>query len=453
MSAYTLDAAQSLRVWPRVERYQNTTLRYPPVPEFAAMVEAAYGRPRLLRCWVTLDEVWDYRTDAYFFDYQIGVNRYLDDPGHYLYDWGSTVPTQIHIQEHLKSFSEHSDELMLNLRRYERETAEGLVSLEKYEEVVEKVIAFYKDLCPNIRYIEVSNESDYKSFGDIDGSHYFKLYQRVCNAVTRLNRQNQYATPLGIGGTSTNAVMSRPQLWREFLQNLARDINPNHQIDFYSVHDYTRDPSRLKAFYAMHHAWIRELGLPDLPIHVDEYGFTDTTGVWTDSLKNAAGVLVAMIQSADLPGLYIHPWCTYHNPKLQMSFTQYLTLEDGAIVPTPNGHAMRALALMKQNQLALDGKQPDNTSVLATGDASGYAILATNASGLTQAVEISGINMPARTWTVTEYRVDRVHNNLLTGPQTRSLLPTERYPLRKDNLHLSAVLDEYAFVLWLVEPA
>ena len=453
MPQITIDANQTQALWKRVERYQNTTLRYPPIPAFAAQVAAAYGRPRLLRCWVTLDEVWDYRTDSYDFDYQIGVHRYDDDPNHFVYDWASTVPTDIHIQEHLKSFSENSDELMLNLRRYERETAEGLVSLDTYEEVVEKVIAFYKDLCPNIRYIEVSNETDYRGFGGIDGTHYYKLYQRVCNAVTRLNATKGYALPLGVGGTSTNAVMSRPQLWREFLQNLAADKNPNRMIDFYSVHDYTHDPDRLKAFYAMHKTWIRELGLPDLPIHVDEYGFTDTTGVWTDSMKNAAGVLVVMIQSGDLPDLFIHPWCTYHNPKLQMSFTQYITLDDGAIVPTPNGHAMRALALQKQNRLAVTGKMPYNTAVLATGDISGVAILATNASGHPLPVEIAVGNLPAGDKVVTQYLVDRVHNNLLTGPQTRSLLITERKPLAQEQAQLSAVLDDYAFALWLIEPA
>jgi hypothetical protein len=452
MPQYIIDASKVKDPWKRVELYQNTTLRYPPVPEFAAMVAAAYGRPHLLRCWVTLDEVWDYRTDEYFLDYQIGVNRYKDDPNHFIYDWGSTVPTQIHIQEHLKSFSENSDALMLNLRRYERETAEGIVSLDKYEEVVEKVVAFYKQLCPNIRYIEVSNESDYRSFGDIDGTHYYKLYQRVCNAVTRLNNKNQYAMPLGVGGTSTNAVMSRPQLWREFLQNLASDKNPNFMLDFYSVHDYTRDPDRLKAFYAMHQTWIKELELPDLPIHVDEDGYTDTTGVWTDSLKNASGVLVAMIQSADLPGLHIHPWCTYHNPNLQMSFTQYITLEDGAIVPTPNGHAMRALALQKKDRLEIGGKQPYNSAILATADESGIAILATNATGHPQSLEIS-LQLPEGGKTVTRYLVDRVHNNLLTGPETRSLLVTERFPAKQDTLQLSAVLDDYAFSLWIIEPA
>ncbi len=450
MTRYTVDAAQITCEWPRVELYQNTTLRYPPVPAFAARVAKDYGRPRLLRCWVTLDEVWDYRMDEYFFDYQIGVHRYDDDPNHADYDWKSTVPTSIRIQEHLKSFSANSDELMLNLRRYETETLKGIVTLDKYEEVVEKVIEFYKELCPNIRYIEALNEVDYKSFGGIGMDHYYKLYKRIDNAVRRLNAKHRYPMPLGIGGTATNDNMGRPQIWRQFLQNLAGD--PDRRIDFYSVHDYTRDPSRLKAFYNMHQAWIQELGLPQLPIFVDEYGYTDTTGVWTDSLKNASGVLVAMIGQTELPGLHILPWCTYHNPVLQMSFTQYLTLEDGSIVPTPNGNAMRALAWQKKNQLAVSGRSEYNSAILATGDATGIAVLVTNATGRPLPVEIECLNLPAGAKTVTQYLVDTTHNNLLTGPAVREFLLTDRKPLPGDRTQLSAVLEEHAFSLWLIEP-
>jgi len=451
MTRYTVDAARITGEWPRVELYQNTTLRYPPVPAFAARVAKDYGRPRLLRCWVTLDEVWDYRTDEYFFDYQIGVHRYDGDPNHADYDWKSTVPTNIRIQEHLKSFSENSDELMLNLRRYEVETLKGIVSLEKYEAVVEKVIEFYKDLCPNIRYIEALNEVDYQCFGGIGMDHYYLMYKCIDRAVRRLNDRHGYAMPLGIGGTATNDNMSRPQIWRQFLQNLANDRD--RKIDFYSVHDYTHDPSRLKALYNMHKAWISELGLPQLPIFVDEYGFTGTTGVWTDSLKNASGVLVAMIGQTELPGLHILPWCTYHNPTLQMSFTQYLTLEDGSIVPTPNGNAMRALAWQKQHRLASEGKSSFNSAILATGDTTGTAILVTNATGKPLPVEVECLNLPAGAKTVTQYLVDATHNNLLTGPAVKEFHLTERMPLNTEKVQLSAVLEEYAFTLWLIEPA
>ncbi|MGI6373265.1 MAG: hypothetical protein ACOX1R_08845 [Caldicoprobacterales bacterium] len=236
MPKVTINVNKYVREWPRIEKYQNSTLRFSPPVDFPEYLEKVNGRPKLMRCWITLDEVWDYRTDEYFWNYEIGVNSYKDDPNHYDYDWGVTVPTGINFEDYLISHSKHCDEVMLNIRRYERETADGIVSLDKYEEVVERVIEYYKELCPNIRYIEVSNESDYLSFGGIDSKHYYKLYTRVYRAVRRLNQRHNYEIPLGVGGNAMNAVMDRPHIWREFLQNLANDKSEEPILDFYSMH-------------------------------------------------------------------------------------------------------------------------------------------------------------------------------------------------------------------------
>lgn len=454
MPKVTINTQKTVRPWKRVERYQNSTLRYTPPADFPEFWTKKHGRPRIMRCWVTLDEVWDYRTDEYFWNYQIGVNRYQDDPHHHEYDWGSTVPSDVHIQTYLSAHSDTCDEILLNLRRYEKETEQGIVSLDKYEEVVEKVIEYYKNLYPNIRYIEPCNESDYLCFGGIDTAHYYKLYTRAYRAVRRLNERHQYEIPLQIGGSAINAVMDRPHLWRQFLQHLADDADAQRQIDFYSMHDYNGHPKRLKVFYEMHHAWIKELNLPDLPIFVDEYGFTQTTGVWTDSLKNAAGVLSAMILSTQLPGMHIFPWCTFHNPSYQMSFTQYLMLEDGQYVSTPNGNAMRMLHLLKANELEMEGDH--HHDVIATGDETGYAVLATNPTNMPVAVNLMLLNIVEDRMTITEYRVDSLHNNRLTGPASTELGLTNRWNEwvkgEEKGIDITAVLEPYGFTLWLVEP-
>lgn len=449
-----INTATAVRTWPRVERYQNSTLRFAPPAEFPAFWSEKHGRPKIMRCWVTLDEVWDYRTDEYFWNYRIGVNRYEDDPHHHEYDWGSTVPSDVRIQTYLAAHSEHCEEILLNLRRYEKETERGIVSLDKYEEVVERVIAYYKDLYPNIRYIEPCNESDYLCFGGIDTGHYYKLYTRTYRAVRRLNERHRYEIPLEIGGTAMNAVMDRPHRWREFLQYLADDQDERRKLDFYSMHDYNGHPNRMKVFYEMHHAWIKELGLPDLPIFVDEYGFTQTTGVWTDSLKNASGVLSAIFLSTQLPGMHIFPWCTFHNPSYQMSFTQYLLLDDGQFASTPNGNAMRMLHMLKTNQLEMLGEHRHR--VVATGDDTGYAVLATNPSDKPMAVDLMLRGMPYDKVTITEYRVDALHNNRLTGPACTELGLTNRWNEwvrgSEKGIDLAHVLEPYGFTLWLVEP-
>src|SRR5699024_7977826 len=139
-------------------------------------------------------------------------NRYKDDPNHYDYDWPSTVPSQTHFKEYLISHSRHCDEVMLNIRRYERETADGILSLDKYEEVVERVIEYYKELCPNIHYIEVSNECEIRPFGGITMPQYYELYKRVYHAVGRLNHRNKYDIPLSVGGSAMTGPMGHPHL-------------------------------------------------------------------------------------------------------------------------------------------------------------------------------------------------------------------------------------------------
>nr|HML49646.1 hypothetical protein [Clostridia bacterium] len=296
----TIDRSVVLRPWPRIERYQNSTLRYTPPADFPAYWASVNGNPRIIRCWITLDEVWDYRTDAYDWNYRIGVNRYEGDPNHYAYDWGVTVPSHTRFEDYLTSYAACADEVMLNIRRYEREVTDGIVSYERYEAVVEKVIAHCKALCPKIRYIEVSNESEIASFGKIAVADYIKLYDRVCRAAARLNKD--LPEPLLVGGTAMTGGWYW-KLWRQYLEALAADTTPELCIDFYSMHDYNPDNNRLQHMYNLHKAAVRELGLPDAPMFFDEYGTRRATGIPEDSLGNAVETLTGMLRGSDLPGI------------------------------------------------------------------------------------------------------------------------------------------------------
>ena len=60
-----IDASEHVRAWKHVERYQNTTLRYSPGEDFPAFLENEIGELEIIRLFITLDEVWDYRTDTY----------------------------------------------------------------------------------------------------------------------------------------------------------------------------------------------------------------------------------------------------------------------------------------------------------------------------------------------------------------------------------------------------
>ena len=107
---FTVWRSRVVREWPRIEKYQNSTLRYTPPKDFAAFWNQQNGRPSIIRTWVTLDEVWDYRTDTYNWDYDIGVNNYVDDKNHYTYDWGITVPLGQKFIEYLRNDGMHVEE-------------------------------------------------------------------------------------------------------------------------------------------------------------------------------------------------------------------------------------------------------------------------------------------------------------------------------------------------------
>ncbi|MDW7657121.1 MAG: hypothetical protein SCM11_08095 [Bacillota bacterium] len=445
---FTVETDRIIRTWPRIERYQNSTLRYTPPVDFPAFWASVNGRPKIIRCWITLDEVWDYRTDTFNWNYQIGVNKYEGDDNHYSYDWPSTRPSQTRFEDYLKSYTAMADEAMLNLRRYERETADGILSYEKYEEVCEKVIEHCRLLCPNIKYIEVSNESEIKPFGGITVTQYMPLYDCICRAVNRINERHGWS--LQVGGTAMTGGWYY-RIWRDYLEALAKDETPEKRIDFYSMHTYNPDHNQLAQMYNLHKAAVAELGLPDVPMFFDEYGTCRATGVLTDSLKNASETLTGLLRGADLNGMFIFPWCTFHNPELQMSYTQYLRLPDNTYAPTPNGQAMTVLHGMLDHELKLTGNA--HFRVRATGGDGKVYLIVTNPSDEPLLVNctLTGL-MPGKS-TVEMCQVDAVQNNAVTSPPCKELAVTEMRELAvtEDGAAIVYELPPYAFAGWLIK--
>jgi hypothetical protein len=445
---FSVEKNQIIRRWPRIERYQNSTLRYTPPSDFPANWASINGRPKIIRCWITLDEVWDYRTGDFDWNYQIGVNKYEGDKNHYDYDWPVTRPSETHFEDYLKSFAAMGDEAILNIRRYERETAEGLVSYETYEKVCEQVIEHCKKLCSNIVYIEVSNESEIKSFGGITIEEYMPLYDAICRAVSRLNKKHGWS--LQVGGTAMTGVWYF-KIWKDYLKALAADETPEKQIGFYSMHAYTPDNNQLAQMYNLHKAAIKELGLPDKPMFFNEYGTRRATGLLTDSLQNASETLTGILRGSDLAGMHIFPWCTFHNPELQMSYTQYLRQEDDTYVPTPNGQAMTILHGMLENELRLVGN-PDFRARATGQDDAVYAIV-TNPSPDPLRVEctINGLN--DGNVDVEMRQVDDKQNNTVTNPPCNALSVTERreQTVTDGSVTITSELPPYAFASWLIK--
>lgn len=451
----TVDSQKTVRKWPRVEAYQNTTLRYTPPPDFAAYSASVIGKPKILRCWITLDEVWDNRTDEYFWDYQIGVNRYENDPGHYFYDWLVSVPSETKFIDYLRTNSAQAEEILLCFRRYEREVTDGIISYEKYEKVLEKVLEHYKKLFPNIRYIECCNESELSVFGGLTIPEYYRIYKCASRVVKKLNKKHHYQMPLELGGTAMSGLVGRWNQWSEFLTTLAEDEPEERDISFYSVHDYAKNVYRLMDFYVMHKQLVKRLGLPDVPLFIDEYG---TTGYWhnqfgegaDENMKNASGIINAMILGSYLDGAYIFPWCTFHDPVRQVNYTQFIKTEDGSYVPTPNGNAVTALHMMLENELMIE--EYTEHKAVATGGGGKVALLVTNPGDAPLNIDVTVNGLSGYTAGMAQYLVNGISNNNLTGEQTKSFDPVVKSleKVIKGRLNFKADIEPHAFSLWII---
>ena len=463
-------------------RWQNSTLRYAPPTDFPAYLADTLGRAEIMRVWVTLDEYWDYRTGEFYPDYDIGVARYPAETLHYPYDWGNIVPAPSGTRFHayLTSHAAQADELLLNVRRLEREVSDGVITYEQYEEIFERAVEYCKELAPNIRYVEVCNEIDIKSFGLLSAEEYVKIYLCARRAVKRLNEKHHYEMPLLVGGYAAAHPLHDWKKVHDVMTLLSRSGIGDQPMDFYSYHHYETPATtglvrcgrlddaalsgveKLRLIRAQHDEMLKELNLPDLPVFLNELGKARTTGVDGDALYNAAGLITYLLAFGceDAPKLYPFPWCTFHNPKLQISYTQFLLCEDGSYAMTPNGVAVKMLHDLCGERLAIDvtgscGRDAAYSAV-AVEDADGISVLAANPSGETVPCELEIGGMATGKYRIVGHLCDSYHNNCVTSAKCdgKRIEVTGEAIRRVDNdgvfRHVFA-LEKDAFILYRVE--
>ena len=457
--------------------WMNSTLRYVPPVDFPAFLESRLGKARIMRTWITLDEYWDYRTGITYPDYDIGVMRYHLEELHYPYDMKLIVPAPsgTRFVDYLTTHSQHSQELLLNVRRYEREVSDGIISYAQYEAIFEQAVEYCKELAPNIRYIECCNEVDIKAFGLLSAQEYVKIYLIAHRVVKRLNEKHNYPIPLLIGGFAQAHPIHTKALMDGVMALLKDSPIGDDPMDFYSYHMYNAPESRnlvnsglleeaqlsgvekLKKILSIHEERRLALGLPERPVYLNELGRARATGLDGDCLYNAAGLITYLVAfcKGELGQLYPFPWCTFHNPDLQTSFTQYILRADGSYAATPNGIAMEMLHGLSGQMLetAVSGTRcPDAAyCAIATEDNGLLQVLAVNETSDSApcVLEISGL--ADGEYEVEAYRCNLFANNVVyhKGKGDGTLAVTETLTLTAENgvLRHIELMDRDCFAL------
>ena len=459
-----------------VTAWQNTTLRYTPPSDFPAYLAETLGRAKIMRVFITLDEYWEISDGSYYEDYEIGKARVPVEARHYPYDWEKTVPAPsgTRFEDYLTSHARAADELLLNVRRLEREVSDGIISYDTYAEVFGNAVRYCKRLAPNIKYIECCNEVDLATFGNLNAEEYVRIYLVAHRVIKELNEQEGYEIPLQIGGYSAAFPISRWDLFCEVMRLLRESEIGDDPMDFYSYHHYEvanlrqmvskgmigiaemSDIEKLKLIVGQHHSLLASLELPARPVFLDELGRAKCTSVAADCLYNAAGLLtylIAVAKGALGEGVYPFPWCTCHNPSYQISYTQFLLNADGSYAATPNGIALMLLHRMQGDILETKienawGRDAEYR-VLATKSEDKLYLLCVNPTADITACHVTLSGLDDGSYRMTAYRCDEKKNNCVTGDGDGTLTATTQKTLTAHNstLQTNLVLERDHFVL------
>jgi len=456
----SVDCGTTVKREPHLWGHVNVSRRAPPPKELCAVVEREFGRPAVTRCWLMLDQMWDYRTGAYRFDYEINKDYYVDDPNKRRYGVAGHT-TGLHYYDYLDAVSAHSEAVLVNVRRYEREVLDAAVTFEQWKEVFKAALCHYRRRCPNLRYIEVLNEPTAKNQSNLRSmADYYGFYRRAYEAVNELNAELDLDPALQVGGCSG----FRPKEAIHLIHDFARDTNPAKKLDFVSFHHYwVRAPIEVSRWEAEIDGALRRASLPtNLPIFVTEIGYA---WKWrTDPEKNlwhAAGMTAYQYQARRARDLRLFPWVQYHSEP-QIAMVQF----DTKLRMTPYGAAVKMLRMHGKLEVAATSSGLDEKGnglgVLATLGDTGLTVHLWNLqpdgkSSVLADVRIANLpdNLRGVPLTVRQYLIDSTHGNCFTAPDAPGGLETadERDVPGSAALQLSAELEPMALCLWHIERA
>jgi len=428
----TIDASQYFRHFPKLPAGRNTSIQKAPAPVLAELSEREFGKAWITKCWLNLDEMWDYRTREYDFNYQIGVHKYDDVPDKHTETWGSVKETNVRFHDYLQAFGKHSNEVMLTIRRYERDILDGKlgVTMEDWKETFKKAVVHYRQICPNLRYIEVCNEYALKGFIGCTAEEYYDFYKTAYQAVNEANEElglkNESRVLVG-GPAVTGDIVGKMD---SFFENFSKDSSADKRLDFVSWHEYGKSYHGTALREGQVQGLLDSYGIPKAkPMFVTEHDpVHGKLGTHELNLVNGAGLVKSQyFSSVYSPGMTIMPWVQYHISEIQTQFMWF----DGPNEPDtraeelrllPSGCSMKLLSMHKDWEIVVDNGLDRDELVLASVQNDGLAVHAVN-YGDTRDVRIQIDKLP-QVFTAlhkgklrfVKYQIDENHSNGVADP-------------------------------------
>jgi len=462
-----IDATNQAGTFPALAGYPNTSVQKVPAPVLAEIAEKELGKPEITRCWLNLDEMWDYRTRQFDFDFQIGVDKYKDIKAKHRESWNWVLESQVTFYQYMKAFSEHSNQIMLCIRRYERDILDKKlpISLQDWKMIFKEGLKHYKVLFPNIRYIEVGNEYHLKGFMAASDEEYYIFYRLAYEVVNELNKELQLddGKKLLIGGPVTTGQFQRLE---HFLELYSKDTDPAKKLDFVSWHEYHTNISKTANRQKEITDWLSKYNLPvDLPMFItehDPYHFSEDKPEY--HMLNTAYLPKSLYFTGKLsPGIRIFPWVLYHNSKIQTKFMWFEgpnnpDTKASEIHMLPLGASVKFLSMHKGKELEVSNDIKGKDLVIASVQADRVIVEAINYS-VPRNVTLSLSNLrnafpDTRRVKVVKYLIDSKHSNRLNNPAfTGSIEEVENVEMKvgKKPLVLNHDgLEKNGLVLWEV---
>lgn len=298
----------------------------------------------------------------------------------------------------LKEASAYAKELLVCLRGGYEKTADA------YEAVVLAILKEACTLCSNLAYVEVGDETARQGVSD---EQYYACYRGAYHVLAKLDR------PLKLGGNGADSLLNRADSWLSFLQNLAADTDPEKRIDFYSFHDNLQDyPVRIWLSHEAHIAWLKELGLPTLPIFLDSLCLTkeeELSGGKELNLRNAATMITAVIAATEWPEFRL-----FLKSALDpvAAHTQFEKSANG-FACTANAHANRMIASLEGERLVCDiieESWPPQKDIVAVKKDGVLSVLLCNPTDEPTYIKFTVADIPYQKLRVHKYLVDDRNN-------------------------------------------